>query len=153
MLEIIVVISMCRFLHKKATDKGWPGWPFVLTMIIGWLAFALGGLILGIILSGDDGEFPIGGVIGYLIGAVIACVSNTMVVTMLPNRKTETEDDDYTDRRRRRRRYEDDDDDDRRDRQDREGRRRYDRDDDRDDRRDNRDDDRDWRPKRYSDDR
>lgn len=163
MLEIIILVAMCRHLHGKAKKKGWPGWPFVLLMIFGWFVFGIGAGIAGIIISGDDGDIPIGGIIGYLLGVVLACVTNVLIVALLPDRGVQDDDEDYSDRRRRRFRqdsYESDeaDEDDRRGR-----RRRDDREDeeDRDDRRDRRRrddrdddlDDRNWRPRRDRDDR
>jgi hypothetical protein len=132
MLEIFVLITMCRYLHKTATGKGWPGWPFVLLMIFGWFAFGIGGGILGIVVTGDDGDLPVGGIIGYLAGVVLACLSNAMIVGILPNKSVKDDDDrDYSPRRRGDARWEDEYEDDRRprtaqardDRDDREWRR------------------------------
>lgn len=117
MLEIVVLISMCRYLHKSATGKGWPGWPFVLLMILGWFAFGIGGGIAGILVSGDDGDLPVGGIIGYVVGVVLACLANAMIVGILPNRKvTDDYDRDDSPRRRGDDRWEDEYDDDRRQR-------------------------------------
>ena len=138
MIEIIVLFLMGRYLHSTATKKGWPGWPFVLLMIFGWFVCAIGGGVVGMIVTDDwDSELPVGGIVGYFVGAVFACVGNALVVAMLPNKAVD-DDRDYSTRRRGRRYDEGEDNDDPRDRRGR----RYDRDDDdRDDRRGRRRDD------------
>ncbi len=141
MLEIFVLVAMCRYLHRTAKGKGWAGWPFVLLMIFGWFAGGFGGAIgLSIMLPDLNDEFPVAMLLGYLCGVVLSCVGNAIIVAMLPNKATD-DDRDYSDRRRRRSADDDDDDDPR----DRRGRR-----DDRDD--DDRDDDRDSRRGRRRDD-
>lgn len=140
MLEIFVLVAMCRYLHKTARAKGRPGWPFVLLMIFGWFAGAIGGGILGIMIGGDDGEFPIGFIVGYLVGAALACIGNAIIVNLLTPvhdpeaEEREEEEREYIERRRRQARLADEEDD-RADRQhdneddiperDREWRRRY----------------------------
>lgn len=112
MLEILVLFSMCRFLHKKATEKGWPGWPFVLAMIFSWVGFGFSGAVVGVIVTGDDGELPVGGIIGYLVGAVMACITNAVFVNLLPDRNDQPDDDDYRPRpRSQRERFDDGDED------------------------------------------
>lgn len=158
MLDIFILIGMCVFVANSAKKKGYAGWPFVLMMIFTWLFFGFGAAIAGVIIMGDGNDkLPMGFIIGYIIGAVTACLVTSLLVAVLPARETEDDEDYYADRRRRRSRRDDYDEEDDRDRDGRRNRDRDDRDD-RDDRRkrDDRDDDlddRNWRPRRYSDDR
>lgn len=118
MLEIFVLISMCRYLNRTATEKGCPGWPFVLLMIFGWFAFGIGGGIVGLLVMGGDGDLPVGAIIGYIAGVILACLANSMIVAMLPNRAVRDDyDRDYSPRRRGDSRWEDEQEDDRRPRQ------------------------------------
>ena len=38
MLEVIMLVAMCRYLNRTATAKGRPGWPFAVLMVFGWVA-------------------------------------------------------------------------------------------------------------------
>ena len=156
MLEIFILVAMCRHLHKTATNKGYAGWPFAVLMVFGWFVGGIGGAVGGVILMGDGGgEIPVSGVIGYLLGVALACIGNALLVAVLPARERPDDEDD--DRPRRQRAYDDDEYDDRdRDRDPRRGRRYADEDDDpgRDARRrryEDEDDDRDDRRGRYDD--
>jgi hypothetical protein len=103
--EIFILVSMCRYLHRTATNKGQPGWPFVLLMIFAWFVGGIGGGIAGIATLGDDSDGRFGFIIGYLIGVSIACIGNALIVALLPDRTRDEEryryedERDYTDRR------------------------------------------------------
>lgn len=58
MCEIVILISMCRYLARTAKSKEQPGWPFVLLMIFSWFVGGIGGAIAGVAITGDDhGDF------------------------------------------------------------------------------------------------
>ena len=85
MLEIFILIAMCKSLHKKASYKGHPGWIFVLSMVLSWLFLGVGLGVAGLVFfDSGDGEFSIGFVLGYLLGVVAACVGNYLLVLSLP---------------------------------------------------------------------
>lgn len=153
MCEIFILVSMCRYLHRTAKNKGQPGWPFVLLMIFAWFVGGIGGAIAGTVAMGDGGneDISIPAIIGYVIGVSLACIGNALIVAMLPDRTRDTDRDryederDYTERRRpsgapRGRLADEHEEDDRRDRDDREDDRRD---------RDEREDDRNWRPRKW----
>jgi hypothetical protein len=98
-LEIFVLVSMCRYLHRTATNKGHAGWPFVLLMIFGWFAGGIAGGVAGLLLLGDDGEFPVGALIGYFGGAALSCLGNALIVAMLPDRSPDWDGDRHDDER------------------------------------------------------
>ena len=144
MLEIFVLFKVGQAINRRATSKGWPGWPFVILLVIMYICCAISGVVAVVVLSdkggngnGDDSPFEF--IIGYALGAIAGAVASYFIVLILPDRSEPV--DDYNRDRTRRLRDGDEDDEDR-------PRRFRDRDndtDDRDGRYGRRADDDDWR--------
>lgn len=47
MIEIIVLIFVSTSVHRKATEKGYAAWPFVLLAIVLWFVFEMVGAFIG----------------------------------------------------------------------------------------------------------
>lgn len=83
-LEILLLISMCRYLNRTATAKGRPGWPFAVVMVFAWIVAGLCGAVIGYIAEGNASrEFSMGAVCGYVVGVVVACVVMSLIVNSL----------------------------------------------------------------------
>jgi len=120
MLEIFIRFKLGQAINRKASSKGWPGWPFVLAMIAMYVVLSFGCGIIAVLLTmdanpnagGNDDLFPF--IIGYALGAIAAALSSYFVVLILPDRSEPDRDDgDDDDRPRRWALREDDGDDDR----------------------------------------
>ena len=143
MLEIFILFKVGQAINRKATSKGWPGWPFVILLVIMYICCAISGVVAVVVLSDKGGngndDNPFEFIIGYALGAIAGAVASYFIVLILPDRSEPI--DDYDRDRTRRLRERDEDDEDR-------PRRFRDRDDDEDDRegrRGRRTDDDDWR--------
>ena len=143
MLEIFILFKVGQAINRKATSKGWPGWPFVILLVIMYICCAISGVVAVVVLSDKGGngndDNPFEFIIGYALGAIAGAVASYFIVLILPDRSEPV--DDYDRDRTRRLRERDEDDEDR-------PRRFRDRDDDEDDRegrRGRRTDDDDWR--------
>lgn len=83
-LEIILLISMCRYLNRVATAKGRRGWPFVVLMIFAWIAAGICGALTGFFAEGNShGEFSVGAVVGYIVGVAVACGGMASIVNSM----------------------------------------------------------------------
>jgi len=107
MLEIFIRFKLGQAINRKASSKGWPGWPFVLAMIATYVVLGFANPNAG----GNDDLFPF--IIGYALGAIAAALSSYFVVLILPDRSEPDRDDGDDDRPRRLALREDDGDDDR----------------------------------------
>jgi len=108
MLEIFIRFKLGQAINRKASSKGWPGWPFVLAMTAMYVVLGFANPNAG----GNDDLFPF--IIGYALGAIAAALSSYFVVLILPDRSEQDRDDgDDDDRPRRLALREDDGDDDR----------------------------------------
>ena len=112
MLEIFILFALGRAINRKASAKGWPGWPFVLIMLFLYLGcgFAVGiaAVIAWQLQNQNAGDDLLPGLLGFYAGAVCGAIASFLVVGILPDR-SEPEDD--VDRRPRRAIRERDDDD------------------------------------------
>jgi hypothetical protein len=110
MLEIFILFALGRAINRKATEKGWPGWPFVLILLFLYIGGAITGVVAALIVSGglaangDDDLLPF--LLGYLGGAATGALASYLIAAALPDR---SEPDRENDRRRRARDREDDD--------------------------------------------
>ena len=141
MLEKFILFKFGQAINRKAKSKGWPGWPFVILLVIMYICCAISGVLAVVVLSdnGGNGNNSFEFIIGYALGAIAGAVASYFIVLILPDRSEPV--DDYDRDRTRRLRERDEDDEDR-------PRRFRDRDDDEDDRegrRGRRTDDDDWR--------
>ena len=146
MLEIFILFKVGQAINRKATSKGWPGWPFVILLVIMYICCAISGVVAMVLLT-DDGangngdDNPLQFIIGYALGAIAGAVASYFIVLILPDRSEPVDDYDRDRDRTRRLRERDEDDDDR----PRRFRNREDDADDRDGRQDRRADNDDWR--------
>ena len=107
MLEIFIRFKLGQAINRKASSKGWPGWPFVLAMTAMYVVLGFANPNAG----GNDDFFPF--IIGYALGAIAAALSSYFVVLILPDRSEPDRDNGDDDRPRRWALREDDGDDDR----------------------------------------
>jgi hypothetical protein len=84
-LEILLLVSMCRYLNRTATAKGRAGWPFVVLMVFGWVAAGVCGAVIGFLAEGPSTtEFSLGALGGYIGGVIVACVGMSLIVNAMP---------------------------------------------------------------------
>lgn len=96
MIEIIILVFLSISIHRKATGKGYAGWPFVLLAIVLWFAFEMVGALIGIIVAllligktGDIGDLSCGLLIPTILFAYGAAgfsvwASNKIVARLEP---------------------------------------------------------------------
>lgn len=88
MLEISVLVLLGKYLYKTAEQKGYPGALFVVILVLSWIGCGFVGGIIGMMESGDlDDVFPVGFILGYLVGVVCAAVGNHILVSVLPDNR------------------------------------------------------------------
>jgi len=144
MLEIFILFKVGQAINRRAKSKGWPGWPFVILLVIMYICCAISGVVAVLILSdkGGNDDNPFEFIIGYALGAIAGAVASYLIVLLLPDRSEPIDDYDRDHTRRLSERDKDDEDDEDRPRR---FRGRDDDADDRDSRRGRRADDDDWR--------
>jgi hypothetical protein len=64
-------------------DKGRPGWPFQLLLVVCWLVGEIGGGVAGLILSGSD-ELNVMAIGGALVGVAIAATVVFLIANAMP---------------------------------------------------------------------
>lgn len=115
MLEISILVLLCKFVYKTAEAKGYPGALFAVIMVVSWFGGGIVGGVIGMLEQGEGAEiFPFGFLIGYLVGVGVAGMINYTIVTSLPGataarpnpsyerqRQRDWEEMDYIERRRR----------------------------------------------------
>ena len=114
MLEIFILFKVGQAINRKATSKGWPGWPFVILLVIMYICCAISGVVAVVVLSDKGGngndDNPFEFIIGYALGAIAGAVASYFIVLILPDRSEPVDDYDRDRTRRLRERDEDDED-------------------------------------------
>jgi hypothetical protein len=88
-LELFILIAMCRYLNRTATAKGRPGWPFAVLMVFAWVAAGITGAVIGYLVEGaTGGGYSLGALLGYVIGVAMACVGMAVIVNAIPGIET-----------------------------------------------------------------
>lgn len=83
-LGFCIFVGICVHLRRIARRKGYPGWPFIVLLIVTWPAGVLGGQAVGSVF---DTEIPArGATFGLLFGWLFAIVGNMVLVRILPRR-------------------------------------------------------------------
>lgn len=109
MLEILILIVLCRNIAAKARAKGRSGGGFGFLLVVLWICGEVGGGIVGLVAAtalggGDDGPeilLILGGMLGgAILGAVIAFAIVGSIAPATPAGRYD-DDDDYDDRPRR----------------------------------------------------
>ena len=89
MLEIVLLVWMCRYVNRVAGAKGYPGWAFAVAMGGSWVGFGVGGAILGAVGELSDGRpWGFGWAVGYVFGVALACGLNAVAVNLLAEQPT-----------------------------------------------------------------
>jgi hypothetical protein len=86
MLEIILLIALCRNLGNKLRAKARTPWPFQLMLVLAWFGGELVGAVVGVVISGDEG-----GCLLYLfalMGAAVGAAMVSILVHYLPALET-----------------------------------------------------------------
>ena len=85
MLEISILVLLCKYVYKTADSKGYPGILFAVLMVISWFAGGIIGGVVGMLEQGDGEDYlPFGFLIGYLVGVMLAAGINYAIVSALP---------------------------------------------------------------------
>ena len=84
MLEISILVILCKYVYKTAEAKGYPGALFAVIMVVSWLGGGMTGAVIGMMEQGEDDVLPFGFLIGYLVGVMAAAAINYTVVSSLP---------------------------------------------------------------------
>jgi hypothetical protein len=123
-LEIFILIALGKAINRKAQARGWPGWPWVVALVIGWfVALMVGGIAAGVLYMMTSGNGPAPGanpdeppIWVFLIGAYLAaaCMATGLFIAVgfLPRGDDpdgDDEEEDYRPARRPRRDVDDDD--------------------------------------------
>jgi hypothetical protein len=88
MLEIIALVFLSRKNGELADQKGLKPGPWKLYTVIGWIVGEIAGIILGILIFGEDGLFP-----AILLAYGIA-ISSYLVIRSVLSKKPDHFDED-----------------------------------------------------------
>ncbi|MBN9118303.1 MAG: hypothetical protein J0I06_03935 [Planctomycetes bacterium] len=112
MLEIIILITLCKNIAAKARDKGRSGGGFGFLLVVLWLGGEIFGAIVGAALSvarngGGEPDMLLtygGALAGAIVGALVAFGIVSAIAPVRPSGRYDDHDDrdDYDDRPRRR---------------------------------------------------
>lgn len=84
MCEVLLLVSMCRYLNRVATAKGRSGVPFVILMVVAWIAAGMCGAVIGYLAAADTGVgSSLGAFLGYVAGVVLACIGMSVIVNSM----------------------------------------------------------------------
>src|SRR4051812_38125168 len=81
MLEILLLVFLCRKIGSMLRDKGRVAWPFQLLLVVCWIVGELAGMVIGIVLNNGEATMTayMGAIAGAAVGATIVfLIANSM---------------------------------------------------------------------------